>query len=253
MARRPLTVAVTLSASLAVLLLGLAAPAAGTTPPVTDPPDTSVPDTTAPDTTAPDSSAPETTPDTSPSTDVSTTTPATLAPAVRGTAIQETPTLPDPNTTTTRPPPTTSPPPPPPPPSSIAAPPNSGTGRRVVYSKSRMRVWIIEANGAVARTYRVSGRLSQPAPGTYRVFSRSSYTCNIKATNVCMRWMVRFTKGPSGDNIGFHEIPRKNGVPVQSESQLGQALSAGCVRQATADAWVMWNWAGIGTKVVVLG
>lgn len=246
MARRPIALAVTLTVSLATLLIGVAAPAAGTTPP----PDTSAPDSTVPDSSEPVSTVPDSTGTTT--ADETTTTPATLAPAVRGTAIQETPTLPDPNTTTTapRPPATTSPPPPP---SAFAAPPNSGTGRRVVYSKSRMRVWIIEANGAVARTYLVSGRLNQPSPGTYKVFSRSSYTCNIKATNVCMRWMVRFTKGPSGDNIGFHEIPRRDGVPVQSNSQLGQALSGGCVRQATADALAMWNWAGIGTKVVVLG
>ena len=67
-----------------------------------------------------------------------------------------------------------------------------------------------------------------------------------------MRWMVRFTRGPSGDNIGFHEIPRRNGVPLQSDSQLGQALSAGCVRQSTADAQFMWGWAYIGTRVVVI-
>jgi lipoprotein-anchoring transpeptidase ErfK/SrfK len=40
---------------------------------------------------------------------------------------------------------------------------------------------------------------------------------------------------------------------VQSVSQLGQALSGGCVRQATADAQYVWGWAPIGTTVVVLG
>jgi lipoprotein-anchoring transpeptidase ErfK/SrfK len=39
---------------------------------------------------------------------------------------------------------------------------------------------------------------------------------------------------------------------VQSVSQLGQPLSGGCVRQSTPDAIWMWNWAYIGTKVVVL-
>jgi lipoprotein-anchoring transpeptidase ErfK/SrfK len=64
--------------------------------------------------------------------------------------------------------------------------------------------------------------------------------------------MVRFTVGPDGDNIGFHEIPKVNGTPIQSEAQLGQALSGGCVRQATPDAEHMWGWAPVGTKVVVL-
>jgi lipoprotein-anchoring transpeptidase ErfK/SrfK len=166
-----------------------------------------------------------------------------LAQAERGPQIQLTP----PPT----PPPTTAPPPPPP---NDQLPENSGTGRRAVYSKSLQRVWTVEADGSVSKTHLVSGRRTwnQPLPGTYSVFSRSPYTCNIKDPSICWRYMVRFTKGPEGDNIGFHEIPNKNGRPVQSIWQLGQALSSGCVRQATPDAQYMWNWAPVGTKVVVL-
>lgn len=166
------------------------------------------------------------------------------AQATRGSSIQETPTLPPPPTEE----PTTT---------VQAAPPNtdvpylSGSGRRVVYSKNQMRVWIVDTNNVTLRTYRVSGRFGQPNPGTYHVFSRSTYTCNIDHPNICMRFMVRFAQGPLGDNIGFHEIPKKDGVPIQSDSQLGQALSGGCVRQATADAIYMWDFAGIGTTVVV--
>jgi L,D-transpeptidase catalytic domain len=166
------------------------------------------------------------------------------APATRGSSIQETPTLPpppdeDPTTTVSTAPPDT------------GVPYLSGTGRRVVYSKNRMRVWIVDANNVTVRTYRVSGRFGQPNPGIYQVFSRSSFTCNIDHPNICMRFMVRFAHGPKGDNIGFHEIPKENGVPIESDAQLGQALSGGCVRQATADAMYMWDFAGIGTTVVV--
>jgi lipoprotein-anchoring transpeptidase ErfK/SrfK len=166
------------------------------------------------------------------------------APATRGSSIQETPTLPPPPTDE----PTTT---------VLAAPPDtgvpylSGTGRRVVYSKNQMRVWIVDANNVTVRIYRVSGRMGQPTPGTYQVFSRSSYTCNIDHPNICMRMMVRFAHGPQGDNIGFHEIPKQNGVPIEADSQLGQPLSGGCVRQATADAEFMWEFGVIGTTVVV--
>ncbi len=166
------------------------------------------------------------------------------APATRGSSIQETPTLPPPPTEE----PTTTVPLAPP---DTGVPYLSGSGRRVVYSKNQMRVWIVDANNATVRTYRVSGRFGQPTPGTYHVFSRSSYTCNIDHPNICMRFMVRFAQGPKGDNIGFHEIPKQDGVPIESDSQLGQALSGGCVRQATADAIYMWDFAGIGTTVVV--
>lgn len=135
-------------------------------------------------------------------------------------------------------------------------PDDSGTGRRVVYSKSKMRVWTVEEDGTVSKTHLVSGRRdwSQPTPGTYSVFSRSRYTCNVDNRNICWPYMVRFATGSGGDNIGFHEIPTNvsTGNKVQSTSQLGQALSSGCVRQSHGDAVYMWNWAHLGTKVVVL-
>ena len=150
-------------------------------------------------------------------------------------------------TTTLPPPPTTAPGPG----SDTAVPSGSGSGRRVVYSKTQQRVWIIESDETVTRTYRVSGKMAQPNPGTYQVFSRSAITCSLSAPGVCMRWMVRFTRTKT-DNIGFHEIPKRGNVPLQTDAQLGRPLSGGCVRQATADALFMWNWAGIGTRVVVL-
>ena len=67
-----------------------------------------------------------------------------------------------------------------------------------------------------------------------------------------MRYMVRFTKGRRGDNIGFHEIPRYRGQAMQTEAQLGLPISDGCIRQATADAQFMWDWAQLGTVVVVV-
>jgi lipoprotein-anchoring transpeptidase ErfK/SrfK len=36
------------------------------------------------------------------------------------------------------------------------------------------------------------------------------------------------------------------------DSELGQRLSGGCQRQADADATFMWDFAQVGTKVVVL-
>jgi len=154
--------------------------------------------------------------------------------------------LPPPPTTTTT---TTLPP--------ETLPLNSGIGRRVVYSKSAQRLWTVEADGSVSKTHLVSGRRTwnQPLPGVYSVFSRSAFTCNIKNPALCWRYMVRFTKGPDGDNIGFHEIPTNNdtGRRVQSDDQLGTPLSGGCIRQATPDAVYIWNWAYIGSKVVVLG
>jgi peptidoglycan hydrolase-like protein with peptidoglycan-binding domain len=138
------------------------------------------------------------------------------------------------------------------PPDPTLLPRNSGSGRRIVYLRSAQRIWAVDSNGAVLKTHLVSGRLYEPYAGTYEVYSRSLYSFATQNPSIRWRYMVRFAYGPQGGRIGFHEIPNRNGVPLQSVSQLGQPLSGGCVRQATADAQWIWNWAGLGTKVVVL-
>jgi hypothetical protein len=138
------------------------------------------------------------------------------------------------------------------PPNPYPLPANSGSGRRIVYSRAQQRLWAVDALGIVVKTHRVSGRLYEPYAGTYHVYSRSLYTNSIADPSIRWRYMVRFTYGPGGGRIGFHEIPNRNGVPLQTYEQLGLPLSGGCVRQTTADALWVWNWAPIGTKVVVL-
>lgn len=128
-------------------------------------------------------------------------------------------------------------------------PANSGFGRRIVYSNSAQRVWLVEANGTVAKTHLVSGRRGMPALGTYRVFSKSRYTSSGSAR---MEFMVRFARGRKLA-IGFHTIPYGgNGKPLQAEAQLGTPRSHGCVRQAPADAIFLYMWAPVGTTVVAV-
>lgn len=143
--------------------------------------------------------------------------------------------------------------PPPPPPSAFDPPADGGNGRRVVYSKSQQTVWVYDETNTIIKMHRVSGRQDpgDPAPGTYSVWSRSIRTFSVNNPSITWGYMVRFAKGNRGGNIGFHEIPYQYGRPVQSIEQLGQALSGGCVRQTTEDAIWMWNWAQLGTVVIV--
>jgi lipoprotein-anchoring transpeptidase ErfK/SrfK len=145
-------------------------------------------------------------------------------------------------------------PPPPPVDPDSELPPNSGTGRRAVYSKSLQRVWAVDADGTILLNTRVSGRLDPryPAPGVYSVYSKALHTFAVQNPSITWDYMTRFANGPTGGNIGFHAIPYQYGRPMQTVEQLGQPLSGGCVRMAPADAIWMWGWAGIGTVVVVL-
>jgi lipoprotein-anchoring transpeptidase ErfK/SrfK len=132
-----------------------------------------------------------------------------------------------------------------------ALPADSGTGMRVVYAITGQRVWLVGSDGAVVRTYRVSGRLDRPLPGEYQVYSRSRTTTSYTGDE-SMEYMVRFAHGERAA-IGFHDIPvDAAGAEVQTKEQLGLPLSAGCVRQSLEDAVALWEFAPVGTKVVVL-
>ena len=101
------------------------------------------------------------------------------------------------------------------------------------------------------RTYLVSGSATDNLdPGTYYVYSRSRWAVGIDDSGT-MQYFVRFAHGDEGGAIGFHTIPVDDGAPVQTTDQLGTPLSHGCVRQRTADAVALWDFAPIGTTVVV--
>jgi peptidoglycan hydrolase-like protein with peptidoglycan-binding domain len=131
-------------------------------------------------------------------------------------------------------------------------PDNSGTGRRVVYDRAGQRVWAINDDGAVIRSWLVSGsQYGNEVPGTHEVYSRSdmSTAWNGKAW---LPQMIRWYKTEIGA-LGFHSIPLsvKDNSAYQTTEELGTRLSGGCQRQHPLDAAFMWEFATIGTKVVV--
>lgn len=132
-------------------------------------------------------------------------------------------------------------------------PPDSGSGRRIVYDRSGQRVWAVSKDGEIIRSWLVSGsKYNNELPGTHEVYSKSevSTAWNGKAK---LPLMVRWLKTDIGA-IGFHGIPTKvsDGSAYQTEDELGQRLSGGCQRQANRDAAFLWDFADIGTKVVVI-
>ncbi|CAB5013322.1 unannotated protein [freshwater metagenome] len=132
-------------------------------------------------------------------------------------------------------------------------PANSGSGRRLVYERAGQRVWAVDKNENIIRSWLVSGsRYNNETRGTHQVYSRSEITTawNGKAF---LKKMVRWLKTAIGA-IGFHQIPvhRSDNTVYQTEAELGTRLSGGCQRQAKLDAEFLWSFAKIGTPVVVL-
>jgi hypothetical protein len=130
-------------------------------------------------------------------------------------------------------------------------PDDSGEGRRIVFDQSDQRVWLVDDDEEVERTYLVSGSLSDNLePGTYSVYSRSEQAWGIDDSGTMM-YFVRFTEGPNGAAIGFHDIPIDDGALVQTLDELGTPQSHGCIRQEREDAIALWEFAPVGTEVDV--
>jgi lipoprotein-anchoring transpeptidase ErfK/SrfK len=132
-------------------------------------------------------------------------------------------------------------------------PPNSGEGRRIVFERTGQRVWAVDKEGRIVRSWLISGsKYDNETPGTHKVYSKSEITTawNGKAF---LEKMVRWLKTDIGA-IGFHQIPvhRDDGRVYQTEDELGTRLSGGCQRQAKEDAEFLWDFAKVGTPVVVL-
>ena len=132
-------------------------------------------------------------------------------------------------------------------------PANSGSGRRLVFERAGQRTWAVNKDGEIIRSWLVSGsRYNNETPGTHKVYSKSTITTAWNG-QAFLKKMVRWLKTDIGA-IGFHQIPvhRDDGTVYQTEDELGTRLSGGCQRQAKLDADFLWEFATIGTPVVVL-
>lgn len=139
-----------------------------------------------------------------------------------------------------------------------AAPPlpdgaGQGSGKRVVYERASQRVWAIDDEERIVRSYLVSGsQYRNEVAGVHSVYSKSEMALGWNLT-ADLPYMIRYTETERG-HIGFHAIPywKDSGEHLQTEDELGQKLSGGCQRQAYLDAQFLWQFADVGTKVHVL-
>lgn len=131
--------------------------------------------------------------------------------------------------------------------------PGAEYGNRIIFDLSLQRVWLVNESAGWVKSYLVSGSKYDyhHRPGIYKVFSKSRTTTSYLG-NATMNYMVRFDRGKTA-NIGFHDIPRyKDGSFAQTERQLGTPLSDGCVRQRLSNAKALYEFAQVGTAVIVI-
>jgi lipoprotein-anchoring transpeptidase ErfK/SrfK len=127
-------------------------------------------------------------------------------------------------------------------------------GRRIVYDKSLMTVWAMNAANEVVFRFPIVGRWDRPAAGEYKVYSKSERSGNSNS-RVTFDHMTRFAYGNDGKTpIGFHSIPiYYDGRMMHGVDQLGLPIATGgCVRMHENDAQALYEWSKIGDRVVVL-
>ncbi|AJT66351.1 hypothetical protein [Streptomyces chattanoogensis] len=126
-----------------------------------------------------------------------------------------------------------------------AVPAASGTGKRVVYALGAKRVWLVDAQGKALRTYQVTPSTVSPAAGTYQVTQRSVSLTG--SDGLAIEHVVLFAK-TEGVVIGFSAAV-DGSTPKPGP---GAAKKTGGVRESRADGKAMWDFALVGTKVVVV-
>jgi hypothetical protein len=132
-------------------------------------------------------------------------------------------------------------------PSTPAAPPavpaNSGTGKRIVYSLSQHRVWVVPPGGAPISTFTVT-------PGTVPAKVGTHYVTGRKPTSVG-------SDGVSVEHIVFFDYTAETWVgfsaPVSDQvAAPNPSLHTGAIRAHRADITKIWNNTVTGSTVVVL-
>jgi hypothetical protein len=128
--------------------------------------------------------------------------------------------------------------PPPPPP----VPANSGTGKRIVYSLSLHRVWVVPRAGAIS-TFTVQAGTVPAQPGTHYVSKRKSSGTG--------------TDGAAIEHVVYFEFTAETWVAFSAPTSdkitaPDPSLRTGAIRAHRADELKIWNNTVDGSTVVVL-
>lgn len=95
---------------------------------------------------------------------------------------------------------------------------------------------------------RISGGLARtPTPvGTFAVLNKIPRAWSRSAKLWMPYWMAFTTKGH-----GIHELPEWPGGKKEGANHLGKPASHGCVRLGVDSAKIVYDWAEVGTPVIV--
>lgn len=124
-----------------------------------------------------------------------------------------------------------------------ALPAGSGVGRRIVYSLTEKRVWLVDAAGKPARTFTVWPGTVSPQPGRYSITLR---TPSLKGSDGVEVEHVMYFTTTEGVNIAFSNALDGSSPPPADGKKLGG------IRMHKEDGAALWSFGDQGTRVAVV-
>lgn len=93
-----------------------------------------------------------------------------------------------------------------------------------------------------------TGKRGSPTPtGEFKVYSKHPRAWSNRAKLWMPNWMAFYPTGL----YGIHELPEWPGGKKEGADHLGTPASGGCVRLGVGPAKLLYDWAPVGTEVVI--
>lgn len=110
------------------------------------------------------------------------------------------------------------------------------------------QVMVTFENGIDVGTYLISsGKAGMNTPkGNWKVLNKNPRKWSNKYKLYMPYWMAI-----TGQGHGIHELPEWPNGYKEGANHLGRAVSHGCVRLGVGNAQIVYNWAEVGTPVIV--
>ncbi len=122
-------------------------------------------------------------------------------------------------------------------------------GKYIEVSLKNQKLYQIEGDHLVAEHAVSTGKWSMPTPqGTFSINDKTPRAHSAKY-NLDMPWWMDFF----GGKYGIHELPEFADGRKEGAAHIGTPVSHGCIRLAVGDAKEVYDWADIGTPVVIEG
>lgn len=120
-------------------------------------------------------------------------------------------------------------------------------GKYIEVDLSSQRLYQFEGDRLVGEKVVSTGKWSMPTPvGTFSINSKNPRAYSSTYDLYMPYWMAFI-----GSKYGLHELPEWANGKKEGQDHLGRPVSHGCIRMGVGDAEQVFNWAEIGTPVVI--